>query len=823
MRKSGRRSNRGDSFTNKSGFKKSPEPHFPEALACAREHLPGPWQEGKNRRSSGDSGRIKLESGGEDSPRTLVATADSSSSSGVWRLLGTRAHFFSRQGHLRKRCSDNLMDEDEKDRAKRASRNKSEKKRRDQFNILIKELSSMLPGNTHKMDKTTVLEKVISFLQKHNEFSVQTEFCDVHQEWKPSFLSNEEFTQLMLEALDGFVIAVTTDGSIVYVSDSITPLLGHLPSEVMDQNLLKFLPEQEHSDIYKILSSHMLLMDTVSSDYLKCNEDLEFYCHLLRGSLNPKDFPTYEYIKFVGNFLSYNHVPLSDCHSSKDAVPRGYRRPQGKQICFVATVRLATPQFLKEMCIVEESLEEFTSRHSLEWKFLFLDHRAPPIIGYLPFEVLGTSGYDYYHIDDLQLLAQCHEHLMQFGKGKSCCYRFLTKGQQWIWLQTHYYITYHQWNSKPEFIVCTHTVVSYADVRVERQQNLILEDAPIDIISSVLKDNVPDLNSQQHFKSLELDTAVLNTSQIFSMSSHGLHKSLPSSLPEMATTITKPIPESSSLQRSLIIQQNLPKERSKLPATAQLSSQFTMFQTIKNQLEQRTRILQANIQWQQEELQKIQEQLCMVQDSNIQDKKSVRILEEIQDGCHSSGNLTSPLSNASVLSPSLAIAPSPAISQDSSLQQSLTDLGHDRQLRLLLSQPVQPMMPGSCHARITDVDVAGHSKKYFQKIQSCQGLEAQTSSNSSPVVLMRQLGLYTGFSGASPSQSSSLQSMHQHLPQQCYLQVQPADSLHKVQADSLSVSLQEGGIEYHHMPMKQQPGTRSIMSLPENLNVQHRQ
>lgn len=50
----------------------------------------------------------------------------------------------------------------------RASRNKSEKKRRDQFNVLIKELSSMLPGNARKMDKTTVLEKVIGFLQKHN-------------------------------------------------------------------------------------------------------------------------------------------------------------------------------------------------------------------------------------------------------------------------------------------------------------------------------------------------------------------------------------------------------------------------------------------------------------------------------------------------------------------------------------------------------------------------------------------------------------------------------------------------------------------------------
>lgn len=36
--------------------------------------------------------------------------------------------------------------------------------------------------------------------------------------------------------------------------------------------------------------------------------------------------------------------------------------------------------------------------------------RAPPIIGYLPFEVLGTSGYDYYHVDDLENLAKCHEH-----------------------------------------------------------------------------------------------------------------------------------------------------------------------------------------------------------------------------------------------------------------------------------------------------------------------------------------------------------------------------------------------------------------------------
>lgn len=75
----------------------------------------------------------------------------------------------------------------------------------------------------------------------------------------------------------------------------------------------------------------------------------------------------------------------------------------------MGTGRLQTPQLIREMSIVDSSKSEFTSRHSLEWKFLFLDHRAPPIIGYLPFEVLGTSGYDYYHFDDLENVVACHE------------------------------------------------------------------------------------------------------------------------------------------------------------------------------------------------------------------------------------------------------------------------------------------------------------------------------------------------------------------------------------------------------------------------------
>jgi PAS domain-containing protein len=165
---------------------------------------------------------------------------------------------------------------------------------------------------------------------------------------------------------------------------------------------------------------------------------------------------TFELVRLIGSFNSI----LNQAFDSGRDVSR----------TFISIGKLSTPKILKELKLSQQktSHNEFASRHSLEWKFLFLDHRASNLIGYMPFEVLGTSGYDYYHWDDLAIVASGHEQLMQQGCGTSPNYRFLTKGQHWIWLQTKYSVTYHQWNSKPEFIVCTHTVTGYDDDEDDR-------------------------------------------------------------------------------------------------------------------------------------------------------------------------------------------------------------------------------------------------------------------------------------------------------------------------------------------------------------------
>uniref|UniRef100_A0A8C5EKC3 Circadian locomoter output cycles protein kaput n=1 Tax=Gouania willdenowi TaxID=441366 RepID=A0A8C5EKC3_GOUWI len=499
------------------------------------------------------------------------------------------------------------------------SRNDAERKRREQFNVLIKELGTMLPGNSRKMDKSTILQKSIDFLQKHKEIAAQSESTEIRPDWKPSFLSNEEFTQLMLEALDGFFLAIMTDGNIIYVSESVTSLLEHLPSDLVHQNLLNFLPVGEQSDVYKALSSHVIEGETPTSEFLKTKNQLEFCCHMLRGTMNPKEAPVYEYVKFIGNLKSLN-VPKCTQNGFDGVIQRSLHSAFEDNICLIATVRLAKPQFIKEMCTADEPNEEFTSRHSLEWKFLFLDHRAPPIIGYLPFEVLGTSGYDYYHVDDLETLAKCHEQLMQYGKGKSCYYRFLTKGQQWIWLQTHYYITYHQWNSRPEFIVCTHTVVSYSEVRADQRRELGLEQSPPEITADKMSQ---DLGSESQLNTCSLKEALdrFDYSHTPSASSRSSRKSSRTVVSDLSSSQMKLQGDRSTPGRQSVSAVEMTSQR-RSSISSQVSErrgqEFYAMQHLKGQLEQRTRMIEANIQRQQDELRQIQEELNRVQGQNLQ-------------------------------------------------------------------------------------------------------------------------------------------------------------------------------------------------------------
>lgn len=325
--------------------------------------------------------------------------------------------------------------------------------------------------------------------------------------------------------MNAFILVFEADsnGRILYASESILPLLGLNPSSIVCQqctdnnnsvdsqcpnsvgkkqktSIFDLIHESEHSDLKERLieSSNCYYSKSDSTGNNNNGNNYEsMIVHFRHYSSTPEressqSSNNYELVRIVGT-----HMKLD---SDQPNMPARY--------CFVSICRLVIGKLLKElhilMPIIDDNFKslgnnEFISRHSLEWKFLFLDHRAPTIIGYLPFEVLGTSGYDYYHWDDLDLVVAGHKQLMQTGASTSCHYRFLTKGQQWIWLKTKYYITYHMWNSKPEFVVCTHTVIGYDE---RNGINCPESSAAATETSSSLPQQSVELHPQEQFNEL---------------------------------------------------------------------------------------------------------------------------------------------------------------------------------------------------------------------------------------------------------------------------------------------------------------------------------
>lgn len=102
--------------------------------------------------------------------------------------------------------------------------------------------------------------------------TMRSRIHEIHENWKPSFLSNEEFTHLMLEALDGFIIVFSSDGNIYYASESITSLLGHLPVQLNTFPCNGIIGEKKlHSNVCLFLSILFILGETTQSDLLNAS------------------------------------------------------------------------------------------------------------------------------------------------------------------------------------------------------------------------------------------------------------------------------------------------------------------------------------------------------------------------------------------------------------------------------------------------------------------------------------------------------------------------------------------------------------------------
>ncbi|KAK3101699.1 hypothetical protein FSP39_005636 [Pinctada imbricata] len=366
------------------------------------------------------------------------------------------------------------------------------------MNAYIAELSSMLPmcnAMNRKLDKLTVLRMAVQHLKSLRGATTSI------PEARPSFLSEEELKQLVLEAAEGFMFVVSCDRArILYVSESVRNTLGYFRADLIGQSLFDYLHPRDINKVKEQLSSSDLsprerLIDArtmmpVKTElpqrptHLCSGARRSFFCRMRCGlksydgspgmkaeketdiDMCPRkkksDRKNYTVIHCTGYLKSWpsSKMDLREQEESDDNCNLS---------CLVAVGQIKTPFDPKSVELEGVNVDvrpvEYISRHSVDGKFTYIDQAATVLLGYLPQELLGTSVYEFYHQEDIQEMAEIHRKVLRTKeKLKTNVYRFKSKDGSFMHLRSVCFSFKNPWTKDVEYVVSRNTVVPVQEV-----------------------------------------------------------------------------------------------------------------------------------------------------------------------------------------------------------------------------------------------------------------------------------------------------------------------------------------------------------------------
>ncbi|KFW69168.1 Aryl hydrocarbon receptor nuclear translocator, partial [Pygoscelis adeliae] len=373
----------------------------------------------------------------------------------------------------------------------RENHSEIERRRRNKMTAYITELSDMVPtcsALARKPDKLTILRMAVS----HMKSLRGTGNTSTDGTYKPSFLTDQELKHLILEAADGFLFIVSCEtGRVVYVSDSVTPVLNQPQSEWFGSTLYDQVHPDDVGKLREQLSTSEnaltgRILDLKTGTVKKEGQQSmrmcmgsrrSFICRMRCGN-SSVDPVAVNRLSFMRNRCRNGlgaakdgepHYVVVHCTGYIKAwPPAGVSLPdddpdagQGSKFCLVAIGRLqvtSSPNCTDMNNVCQPT--EFISRHNTEGIFTFIDHRCVATVGYQPQELLGKDIVDFCHPEDQQLLRDSFQQVVKLkGQVLSVMFRFRSKNREWLWMRTSSFTFQNPYSDEIEYIICTNTNV----------------------------------------------------------------------------------------------------------------------------------------------------------------------------------------------------------------------------------------------------------------------------------------------------------------------------------------------------------------------------
>uniref|UniRef100_A0AAQ5XCT3 Aryl hydrocarbon receptor nuclear translocator 2 n=1 Tax=Amphiprion ocellaris TaxID=80972 RepID=A0AAQ5XCT3_AMPOC len=403
------------------------------------------------------------------------------------------------------RYDDDQIPGGDKERYARENHSEIERRRRNKMTQYITELSDMVPtcsALARKPDKLTILRMAVS----HMKSMRGTGNTSTDGAYKPSFLTEQELKHLILEAADGFLFVVAAEtGRVIYVSDSVTPVLNHPQSEWFGSTLY----EQVHPDDVDKLREQLstsensmtgrildLKTGTVkkegqqSSMRMCMGSRRSFICRMRCGTA-PLDHISLNRLSNMRKRYRYRNGlgPSKEGEAQYSVVhctgyikawpPAGMTIPeedteagQTGKYCLVAIGRLQVTSSPVSMDMNGLSVPtEFLSRHNSDGVITFVDPRCINVIGYQPQDLLGKDILEFCHPEDQSHLRESFQQVVKLkGQVLSVMYRFRMKNREWMLIRTSSFTFQNPYSDEIEYIICTNT-----NVKQLQQQQAELE------------------------------------------------------------------------------------------------------------------------------------------------------------------------------------------------------------------------------------------------------------------------------------------------------------------------------------------------------------
>ncbi|KAM6893467.1 aryl hydrocarbon receptor 2 [Xenentodon cancila] len=365
------------------------------------------------------------------------------------------------------------------------------KRHRDRLNGELDKLTSLLPFADevrNRLDKLSVLRLSVGYLKVKSFFNAAMKAGQSGSSWNserslmfggapaPSASSSSLSTSidgvsfsegdLLLQALNGFVLVVTAEGYIFYASPTIQDFLGFHQSDVVHQSVFELI----HTDDRALFTRQLhfsLNPDSDGSGSPSEHNSTEISTNVV--AYDPQAIPPENSSFLERNFCcrfrclldnSSGFLPLSFCGRLKPLHGQNQMSEDGTPIPpQLALFSIATPLQQPSIMEIRAKTLLFQTKHKLDFTPVGIDSRGKVVLGYNEIELsLKGSGYNFIHAADMMYCAEKHLRMIKTGDTGFIIFRLLAKSGKWVWVQSNARLVFK--GGKPDFIVARQRAVT---------------------------------------------------------------------------------------------------------------------------------------------------------------------------------------------------------------------------------------------------------------------------------------------------------------------------------------------------------------------------